>query len=128
MTRKTPELFAAGARRPLTVSAPTGQFDVVPILPAPPSGWDGPAMGQWELEDAVIVDCHPFDEINLVLEGELTVRTRDGEVVAGVGDAVRVSAGTPAEYRSRGHRSRMLYVYGPNPEGSSSEMYSRLPT
>jgi ethanolamine utilization protein EutQ (cupin superfamily) len=37
-------------------------------------------------------------------------------VTAGPGDVVRVPAGHPAYYYAPVH-ARMLYVYGPNPQG-----------
>jgi mannose-6-phosphate isomerase-like protein (cupin superfamily) len=105
----------------ITVHAPTGEFEVQPLVPAPPKGWVGPAVGEWVLEDATIADRHPFDELNYVIEGELSVRAAGSTVTAGPGQVIRVRAGTAAEYSASG-RARMLYVYGDNARGLASEM------
>lgn len=115
-----PEHF--GPDRPtITVQAPTGEFEVQPLVPAPPHGWVGPAVGEWVLEDGTIADRHPFDELNYVLEGELRVRAAGTMVTAGPGQVVRVRAGTAAEYSAVG-RARMLYIYGDNARGLPTEM------
>ncbi|MHB1510487.1 MAG: cupin domain-containing protein [Acidimicrobiales bacterium] len=89
------------------------------ILPATATGWSELALGEWELIGSGFGDCHPHVEINYVLEGSLVV-TCDGErVVAGVGDMVKVPAGRPAWYEAPKY-ARMLYIYGPNPDGRAS--------
>ena len=61
-------------------------------------------------------DCHPHDEVTYVLEGLLEVDCDGVRVTAGPGDVVRVPAGHPAYYHAPRH-ARMLYIYGPNPQG-----------
>ncbi|MFZ0324800.1 MAG: cupin domain-containing protein [Actinomycetes bacterium] len=73
-------------------------------------------MGEWELVAEGFGDCHPHDEVTYVLEGLVEIDTSEGRVTAQVGDVVRVPAGTPAFYYAP-ERARMLYIYGPNPEG-----------
>lgn len=46
----------------------------------------------------------------------------DGErLEAGPGETIQVFAGSSAYYSASGH-ARMLYVYGPNPDGAPSEV------
>lgn len=95
-------------------------FEIRPFLPASRAGWPQLAMGEWQLRATGFGDCHPYDEVNYVLEGELEVEC-DGEVVrAGAGEVIRVPAGSPAFYRAASF-ARMLYIYGPNPEGLPSD-------
>lgn len=93
------------------------------ILPAPPSGWRQPALGIWELRQAGFGDCHPHDEINYVLEGTLIVECDGESVEARPGDVVRVPAGHPAYYRAPDY-ARMVFVYGPNPDGLPSTSFT----
>lgn len=93
------------------------------ILPPPPSGWRGVALGEWELRRSGFGDCHPHDEVNYVLEGLLIVDCDGESVEAGPGDVVRVPAGHPAYYRTPDH-ARMVFVYGPNPEGLPSTTFA----
>lgn len=86
------------------------------ILPAPAEGWPQVAMGEWELRGAEFGDRHEHDEVNYVLAGALTVECDGQRVEAGPGDVVRVPAGHAAYY-SAGVYARMLFVYGPNPQG-----------
>ncbi|HXY45619.1 MAG TPA: cupin domain-containing protein [Acidimicrobiales bacterium] len=91
-----------------------------PILAAPPTGWPQLAMGEWSLARSGWTDRHPFDELNYVLEGRLVVEC-DGEVLeAGPGETIQVFAGSAAHYHAP-ERARMIYVYGPNPNGEPSE-------
>lgn len=122
-----PELFQAGDHPDMIVEAPTGSFVVAPLVPAPRAGWIGPAAGEWVLEGSAIIDRHPYDELNYVLDGELHVTAAGVTVVAPAGSLVRVRAGVAAEYRSVG-RSRMVYVYGDNPRGLPSELLHELPS
>jgi mannose-6-phosphate isomerase-like protein (cupin superfamily) len=119
-----PERFGPDHPR-INVTAPSGTFDVQPIVPASRKGWVGPALGEWILEDSTIVDRHPYDELNYVLEGELRVRAAGESVVAGPGEVIRVRAGTAAEYSAAG-RARMLYIYGDNARGLPTEMLAAL--
>ncbi len=81
--------------------------------------WQLPVLGEWELTGADFTDQHPHDEFNVVLEGELHVEVDGVLVVARAGDTVRVVAGSRARYFAPEH-ARMLFVYGPNPEGAES--------
>ena len=81
--------------------------------------WQLPVLGEWELTGADFTDQHPHDEFNVVLEGELHVEADGVLVVAGPGDMVRVVAGCRARYFAPVH-ARMLFVYGPNPDGAES--------
>ena len=87
-----------------------------PIIAPRPSGWDQVAMGEWRLTASGFGDCHPHDEVTYVLEGTLEVDCDGERVVAGPGDVVRVPAGHPAYYHAPEY-ARMLYIYGPNPQG-----------
>lgn len=93
------------------------------ILPAPESGWRQLAMGEWELRECGFGDCHPHDEVNYVLEGRLAVDCDGATVEAGPGDVIRVPAGCPAYYRAPRY-ARMLFVYGPNPEGLPARTFT----
>jgi mannose-6-phosphate isomerase-like protein (cupin superfamily) len=81
------------------------------------SGWDQLAMGEWELVRSGFGDCHPHDEVNYVLDGMLEVDCDGERVQARPGDVVRVPAGQPAYYFAPVY-ARMLFVYGPNPDGA----------
>lgn len=114
-----------GAVRVPDPERPVAMHDQAPepfcreIMPAAKAGWSGLALGEWELGGSGFGDCHPHDEINYVLEGALVV-TCDGErVKARAGDLVRVPAGRPAWYEAEPY-ARMLYIYGPNPDGRAS--------
>lgn len=105
--------------KPKQVKVADTSFEIRPLLPTSRAGWPQLAMGEWELRATGFGDCHPYDEVNYVLEGELEVEC-DGEVLlAGAGEVIRVPAGSPAFYRAAGH-ARMLYIYGPNPDGLPS--------
>jgi quercetin dioxygenase-like cupin family protein len=80
------------------------------------SGWDQVAMGEWELSAQGFGDCHPHDEVTYVLEGLVEIDCDGERVTARPGDAVRVPAGRPAYYHAPDY-ARMLFIYGPNPEG-----------
>lgn len=93
------------------------------ILAHPGSGWPQLAMGIWELRASSWGDCHQHDEVNYVLVGRLVVEC-DGETMeAGPGDVVLVPAGLPACYHAPEY-ARMLYVYGPNPDGRPSTTFA----
>jgi mannose-6-phosphate isomerase-like protein (cupin superfamily) len=87
-----------------------------PIIAPHKSGWDQLAMGEWSLAGEGFGDRHPHDEVNYVLEGLLEVDCDGARVSAGPGDVVRVPAGRPAYYFAPAY-ARMLYIYGPNPQG-----------
>jgi quercetin dioxygenase-like cupin family protein len=87
------------------------------IIPPRRDGWDQLALGEWELRAAGFGDCHPHDEVNYVLEGTLEVDCGGHQVVAHVGDVVRVPANEPAYYYAPEY-ARMIYIYGPNPTGA----------
>ena len=91
-----------------------------PILPAPPGGWAQLAMGEWVLAGGGWTDRHPFDEVNYVLEGRLVVECDGERLEAGPGETIQVLAGSEAHYHAPEH-ARMIYVYGPNPNGEPSE-------
>ncbi len=78
--------------------------------------WHEPMVSEWELHGAGWEDCHPYSELNVVLEGRLHVESGGVEVVLDPGDAVVVAAGSTGRYWAPRH-ARMLSVYGPNPEG-----------
>jgi ethanolamine utilization protein EutQ (cupin superfamily) len=96
--------------------------DCWPILPAPASGWPQLAMGVWELRASRWGDCHPHDEVNYVLAGTLIVECGGLTIEGRPGDTIRVPAGLPASYHAPEY-ARMLYVYGPNPEGRPSTTF-----
>jgi len=89
------------------------------IIAAPASGWDQVAMGEWELSAQGFGDCHPHDEVTYLLEGLLEIDCDGQRVTAGPGDVVRVPAGHPAYYYAPKY-ARMLFIYGPNPNGATS--------
>lgn len=117
-----PEYFPGSAARRVPLVAATTPFEVSPLVPASPTGWIEPAMGEWILVDGAFGDRHPYDELNYVLEGQLAVTAAGTTVVAGPGDVVRVRAGTAAVYAAQG-QARMLFVYGSNPRGLPSEVF-----
>jgi quercetin dioxygenase-like cupin family protein len=61
-------------------------------------------------------DMHPHEEVTHVLEGELQIRIGSAVHVLTPGDTLLVSAGTLARYTAPVF-ARMLFVYGPNPDG-----------
>ena len=81
--------------------------------------WAGVVLGEWELTRAWLEDRHPHDEINYVLEGELVVTCGGAVHRLHAGDTVRVPGGRAARYEAPVY-ARMLFVYGPNPEGAPS--------
>ncbi len=83
--------------------------------------WDGIVLGEWELTQAWLEDRHPHDEINYVLDGELVVTCAGAVHRLSAGDTIRVPGGTAARYEAPGY-ARMLFVYGPRPEGAPSEV------
>lgn len=91
------------------------------FIPAPPEGWSQPALGEWELHGSEFGDRHQHDEVNYVLDGRLIVECDGERVEAGPGDVVRVPAGHAAYY-SAPEYARMLFVYGPNPDGAPAEI------
>jgi hypothetical protein len=114
-----------GRSRPDGETPPAGPSSAPacwPILPAPPSGWPQLAMGIWELRASRWGDCHPHDEVNHVLAGTLIVECDGVTIEGGPGDTIRVPAGLPASYHAPEY-ARMLYVYGPNPEGRPSTTF-----
>lgn len=114
----TPQKCPPG--EPREVRLTDASFVIRPMLPAPKAGWPQLALGEWTLDRSGFGDCHPFDEVNYVLEGVLEVESGGLVVRVGAGEAVRVPAGTPAFYRAHG-KARMLYIYGPNPDGLPSD-------
>ena len=54
-----------------------------------------------------------------MLAGTLVVECDGVTLEGGAGDTIRVPAGLPARYHAPEY-ARMLYVYGPNPEGRPS--------
>jgi len=107
-----------GQSRPDGETAPAVKSSV----PAPASGWPQLAMGIWELRASRWGDCHPHDEVNYVLAGTLIVECDGVTIEGGPGDTIRVPAGLPASYHAPEY-ARMLYVYGPNPEGRPSTTF-----
>lgn len=94
------------------------------IIAAPAKGWTHVPMGEWELRDgAGFGDCHPHEQLNVVIEGTLVVECDGERVEAGAGDVVRVPAGRPAYYSAPQH-ARMVFVYGANPDGLPSTTFT----
>ncbi len=118
-------ILIQGRSLPTAVASPADPTSVPacwPILPAPASGWPQLAMGVWELRASRWGDCHPHDEVNYVLAGTLIVECDGLTIEGGPGDTIRVPAGLPASYHAPEY-ARMLYVYGPNPEGRPSTTF-----
>ena len=86
--------------------------------------WAGVVLGEWELTRAWLEDRHPHDEINYVLEGELVVTCAGAVHRLRTGDTIRVPGGRAARYEAPVY-ARMLFVYGPNPDGAPSEVIGR---
>lgn len=82
----------------------------------PVGAWQEPVVSEWELRGAGWEDCHPYSELNVLLEGQLHVESGGVEVVLEPGDSVTIAAGTTGRYWAPDH-ARMLSVYGPNPDG-----------
>lgn len=114
---------ASVVRRVVPPSPVGGDPRCQPMLDHPASGWDQAAIGEWELRGSGWGDCHPHDESNYVLEGELVVECEGVELRAGPGDLVHVPAGLPAYYHAPEY-ARMLYVYGPNPQGRPATTFA----
>lgn len=95
------------------------------IIPPRPGGWDQ-AIFEWELEAAKWTDEHHHTEVNVVIEGELSVTSDGLTIVAGPGDAVVVEAGKRGAY-SAPRYARMIGCYGPNAgEGDEFGEYEDL--
>lgn len=73
-------------------------------------------VGEWSLTAAAWTDRHEHEEINYVLEGELSVTVDGKQTDLAAGDAIAVPAGTRACYSAPGF-ARMLFVYGPSDDG-----------
>ena len=111
------ELFPA---QPLSEVANGCRF----IVAAPPQGWTHVPLGEWQLRDgAGFGDCHPHEELNVVLDGLLVVECDGARVEAGPGDVVRVPAGRPAYYSAPSF-ARMIFIYGANPAGLPSTTFT----
>jgi mannose-6-phosphate isomerase-like protein (cupin superfamily) len=82
----------------------------------PGAAWSEPVVSEWELRGAGWEDCHPYSEVNVLLEGRLHVESGGVEVVLEPGDSVTVAPGATGRYWAPG-LARMLSVYGPNPDG-----------
>ncbi len=95
-----------------------------PVVGGGTVAWDGVVLGEWALARAWLEDRHPHDEINYVLEGELVVTCGGAVHRLQAGDTVRVPGGSAARYEAPVY-ARMLFVYGPNPEGAPSEVIGR---
>lgn len=108
---------------PKEVGVADARFRIRPLLPASRAGWPQLAMGEWELRATGFGDCHPYDEVNYVLEGQLEVECEGETLLAGAGEVIRVAAGSRAFYRAHDY-ARMLYIYGPNPDGLPSEGFA----
>ena len=86
-------------------------------------------VGQWSLTAAAWTDRHQHEEVNYVLEGELHVECEGVTRVVRPGEAVLVDAGSIARYSAPVY-ARMLYVYGPSPDGNhgaTDTRYEALP-
>jgi uncharacterized cupin superfamily protein len=101
-------------RSSLESDAPGVRSRLIGAEPGP--AWQEPVAAEWELHAAGWQDCHPYTELNVVLEGRLHVESGGVEVVLDPGDSVVVAAGSTGRYWAPEH-ARMLSVYGPNPEG-----------
>ena len=94
------------------------------IVAAPKQGWTHVPLGEWELRDGDgFGDCHPHEELNVVLDGLLVVECDGSQVEAGPGDVVRVPAGRPAYYSAPSY-ARMVFIYGANPGGLPSSTFT----
>ena len=94
------------------------------LLGSGTGAWAGVVLGGWGLERGWLQDRHPQDEINYVLEGELVVTCAGAVHRLRTGDTIRVPGGLAARYEAPVY-ARMLFVYGPNPEGAPSEVIGR---
>ena len=84
--------------------------------------WDDFILSEWELEACAWEDFHPHSETNFVLEGELHIESEGTTVILKPGDAARVNPGRPGRYWAPVY-SRMVTIYGPNPEGAQSHSF-----
>lgn len=101
-------------KEPLVAYPPSGNCRI--IYGDPRGARTTPVLMEWELLAGEFSDEHPHDEFNIVIEGELHVDSDGRTVVAGVGDTVRVVAGSIGTYRAPEY-ARMLLVYDHNPAG-----------
>jgi uncharacterized cupin superfamily protein len=82
-------------------------------------GRQEPTFSEWEIERAGVQDCHPYYELNYVIEGELFVECEGRTVRLQPGDTVRVQPGQVGRYWAPDY-ARMFSVDGPNPDGLES--------
>lgn len=82
-------------------------------------GREEPTFAEWEIERAGVQDCHPYYEINYVIEGELFVESGGQTVRLKPGDMIRVQPGHVGRYWAPTY-ARMFGVDGPNPEALPS--------
>lgn len=90
------------------------------IIETEKSGWKDNAISEWELKAAGFEDLHPHDEITFVLEGEIHITVDGVEYTGTTGDMIKVPADKVGTYWAPVY-ARMLAIYGPNPEGKTSE-------
>lgn len=64
------------------------------------------------VEDAEIHGELNYDEVVYVLEGQVTIETQDGPMVAGPGDTIVLKSGASARYRAAAGAS-VFYVLHP---------------
>ena len=59
----------------------------------------------------------PLERVYIVLEGEITVTTNDGETVLGPLDSCHIAAGEERSVENRANRVAAMLVVMPNPPG-----------
>ena len=105
---------------PMEIAGPRLRCRFVNSRPIGP--WDDFILSEWELEACAWEDFHPHSETNFVVEGELHIESRGQTVILKPGDAARVNPGGVGRYWAPVY-SRMVTIYGPNPEGLESHSF-----
>ncbi len=114
------DFWPAETMAPLDIGGPRLRCRFINARPTSP--WDEFILSEWELEACAWEDFHPHSETNFVMEGELHIESQGKTVILKPGDAARVNPGGVGRYWAPVY-SRMVTVYGPNPEGLESHSF-----
>ncbi len=98
MSRKAPASVVSLSAAKFTPRFDYGRMAEVSVVTG--TGGDGTRLGSGfvRMSDAEIPWTIQYDEVILVLEGQLTVRTRNGDLVAGPMECIWLPDGTELTY------------------------------